>query len=183
MSQLHASSKEKSNNKHLYYLMPKTTYEKFKNKKWVERKYIFESWSTFISRAIKAWRDSSDSEKQKFLNSDLPLLTKSRIALFFKQKKTTNSAKSSLTTNTPSVTISREVVMESSEPTHNIASTITSVNACLAIENREKILSEREIQMLKNFFMEIKVSYEQSFTTDVKNDQKVMQLFTKFIYK
>ena len=163
--------------------MPKTTYEKFKNKKWVERKYIFESWSTFISGAIKAWRDSSDSEKQKFLNSDLPLLTKSRIAFFFKQKKTTNSAKSSLTTNTPSVTISRAVVMDSSEPTHNISSTITSVNACLAIENRKKILSEREIQMLKKFFMEIKVSYEQSFTTDVKNDQKVMQLFTKFIYK
>ena len=45
--------------------MPKTTYEKFVNKKWVERKYIFESRSAFISRANKAWRDSSDSKKQK----------------------------------------------------------------------------------------------------------------------
>ena len=37
--------------------------------------------------------------------------------------------------------------------------------------------------MLKNFFLEIEVSYEQLFTSDVKNDQKLMQLFTTFIYK
>ena len=80
----------------------------------MKRKYIFESRSTFISRANKAWRDSSDSEKQKFLNSDPPPPTKSSISFFFKQKETANSANSPLTDNTSSVTISREVVMESS---------------------------------------------------------------------
>ena len=37
--------------------------------------------------------------------------------------------------------------------------------------------------MLKNFFIEIEVLYEQLFTSDVKNDQQLMQLFTTFIYK
>ena len=73
--------------------------------------------------------------------------------------------------------------MELSEPTYNISPTITSVNACLAIENREKILSEREIQMFKNFFMEIENSNEQLFTSDVKTDQQFMQLFVTFICK
>ena len=117
------------------------------------------------------------------MNSDPPPPTKNRISFFFKQKETANSANSSLTTNTSSVTICREIVMKSSEPTHNISSTITSVNACLAIENREKILSEREIKILKNVFMEIEVSYEQLFTSDVKNDQQLMQIFTTFIHK
>ena len=31
--------------------------------------------------------------------------------------------------------------------------------------------------------MEIEVSYEQLFTSDVKNDQQLMQLFMTFIYK
>ena len=73
--------------------------------------------------------------------------------------------------------------MELSEPTYNISPTITSVNACLAIENREKILSERETQMFKNFFMEIEDSNEQLFTSDVKTDQQFMQLFVTFICK
>ena len=53
MFHLHTSSKETNNNKHLYYSIPKMTCEKFINKKGVERKDIFESRSTFISRAIK----------------------------------------------------------------------------------------------------------------------------------
>ena len=88
------------------------------------KKRIFESRSTFISWANKAWRDPSDSKRQKFLNSDPPPPTESGISFFFKQKETANSANSSLTTNTSSVTNSRVVVMESSEPTHNISSAI-----------------------------------------------------------
>ena len=72
--------------------------------------------------------------------------------------------------------------MELSKPTH-ISSTITSLNPCLAIENREIFLSEREIEMLKNIFMKVEVSHEQSFTSDVKNRQQLTQLFTTFIYK
>ena len=148
----------------------------------MERKDIFKSRSSFISRANKAWRDSSDSGKQNFLNSDPPPPAKTHISFFFKQKETANSANSSLTTNTSSVTNYREVVMELSKPTH-ISSTITSLNPCLAIENREIFLSEREIEMLKNIFMKVEVSHEQSFTSDVKNRQQLTQLFTTFIYK
>ena len=57
------------------------------------------------------------------------------------------------------------------------------MNLCLAIENREIFLSEREIQMLKTFFIEVEVSHEQLFTSDVKNGQQLTQLFTTFIYK
>ena len=115
------------------------------------------------------------------MNSDPPPPAKTHISFFFKQKETANSANSSLTTNTSSVTNYREVVMELSKPTH-ISSRITSLNPCLAIENREIFLSEREIEMLKNIFMKVEVSHEQSFTSDVKNRQQLTQLFT-FIYK
>ena len=148
----------------------------------MERKDIFKSRSLFISRANKAWRDSSDSNKQKFLNGDPSPPTKRLISFFFKQKETANSANSSLATNTSSVTNYRKVVMELTEPTH-ISSMITSVNLCLAIENREIFPSEREIQMLKTFFIEVEVSHEQLFTSDVKNGQQLIQLFTTFIYK
>ena len=159
------------------------TCEKFINKKGVERKDIFESRSTFISRAIKLAETLVTLRNKNFWIVILHHQQRVVLVSSFKKKETANSGNSSLATNTSSVTISRDVVMESSEPTHNISSTIISVNACLAIKNREKFLSEREIQMLKTFFMEIEVSYEQLFTSDVKNDQQLMQLFMTFIYK
>lgn len=84
----------------------------------MERKDIFKSRSLFIIRANKAWRDSSDSDKQKLLNGDPSPPTKRRSSFFFKQKETANSANSALTTNTSSVTNYRKVLMELSEPTH-----------------------------------------------------------------
>ena len=184
MSQLHASSKGNVNNKHLYYSIPKTNYERFINKKWTERKNIFESRSSFIARADKTWKESSDTQKEHFMNT-IPPPTKSRINFFFKQNATVKSSTATSTTDnlkgtsTSTVTSNNSKAMPVNDP-----STASSINANSATESREKFLTEKEFIMLKSFFAEtIGVSYEEFFTTDIKNDHHFMQVLTAFIYK
>ena len=42
--------------------MPKTIYEKFVNKKWKERRNIFEDKKVFIARSNKVWKELSDAD-------------------------------------------------------------------------------------------------------------------------
>ena len=44
-------------------------------------------------------------------------------------------------------------------------------------------LNEKENDILKKFITKLKVSFEQLFTNDVKNDQNVMGFFKIFLYK
>ena len=44
-------------------------------------------------------------------------------------------------------------------------------------------LNEKENDILKKFITKLKVSFEQLFTNDVKNDQNVMSFFKIFLYK
>ena len=44
-------------------------------------------------------------------------------------------------------------------------------------------LNEKENDILEKFITKLKVSFEQLFTNDVKNDQNVMGFFKIFLYK
>ena len=101
MSQLHANKKGNVH-KNLYYPMPKTLYEKFVNKKWAERNDIFESRSAFIKNANKSCNESSDSERNFFMNKAAPAI-KTRINHFFKPAAIISSSRYQLPSQLPQV--------------------------------------------------------------------------------
>ena len=70
-SQVNASGK-KSKITSLYFKLPKTTYEKFVNKKWVERKDYFELKQKFILRTAAEWKDMQKASREQFLNAPNP---------------------------------------------------------------------------------------------------------------
>ena len=77
MSQIQAKKKID-----LYYRMPKTSYEQFINKKWVERKDIFETKKSFIKREDANWKSMNQLEKEMFMKAPPPAPGKSRIGTF-----------------------------------------------------------------------------------------------------
>ena len=99
---------------------------------------------------------------------------KNHIGFFFKSK----------TPKASPVTVSAQTEIKSSSAAAS-SSTITTptVNAHVAIENRERFLNEKENDMLKKFITEQKVSFEQLFTDDVRNDQNIMGFFKISLYK
>ena len=58
-----------------------------------------------------------------------------------------------------------------------------TVNAHVATENGERFLDEKENDMLKKFITELKVSFEQLLTDDVRNDQNIVGFLKTFLYK
>ena len=173
MSQLNASNKSSLCHKNLYYPMPKIMYEKFVNKKWKERRDIFEDKKVFIARTNKVWKELSDAEKHVFMNAAPPPPTKNHTGFFFKSK----------TPKATPATVSAQTEIELSSSAAASSSTITTptVNAHVAIKNRERFLNEKENDMLKKFITELKVSFEQLFTDDVRNDQNIMGFLKIFL--
>ena len=76
MSQVQAKKKAD-----LYYRMPKKSYEQL-NKKWVERKAVFETKKTFITGEDATWKNMSQTEKDLFMKSPPPAPSKNRIGFF-----------------------------------------------------------------------------------------------------
>ena len=120
--------------------MPKTMYEKFVNKKWKERRDIFED-KVFIARTNKVWKGLSDAEKHVFMNDAPPSPTKNHTGFFFKSK----------TPKASPATVSAQTVIKLSSSAASSSSTITTptVHAHVAIENRDRFLKEKENDMLK----------------------------------
>ena len=137
-------------------------YEKFVNMKWKERRDIFGD-KVFIGRTNKVWKELSDAEKLVFMNTAPPPPTKNHIGFFFKSK----------TPKASPATVFAQTELKSSSSTVASSSTITplTVNVHVANENRERFLNEKENDMLKRFTAELKVSSEQLFTDDVRNNQ------------
>ena len=176
--QLQAYKKGNIPNKNLYYPLPKTLYESFINKKWVKRKDIIQSRSAFIKTAHRAWKESNESERQKFLKATPPQLpTKSRSFYF---KKETTSSTSSATTTANAI---HEKVETEKNLTLNEKALTPTVNTSLAIGNREEFLSAKEIEMIRNIFISFDLPFESFFMLDVRKDKNSVQLLTAFCYK
>ena len=177
--QLQAYKKGNIPNKNLYYPLPKTLYESFINKKWVKRKDIIQSRSAFIKTAHRAWKESNESERQKFLKATPPQLpTKSCISFYF--KKETTSSTSSATTTANAI---HEKVETEKNLTLNEKALTPTVNTSLAIGNREEFLSAKEIEMIRNIFISFDLPFESFFMLDVRKDKNSVQLLTAFCYK
>ena len=63
----------------LYFKLAKSKYEKYIYKKWVERKYLFESKQTFITRASAERKSSNDAEREQFLDALATAVNKTNI--------------------------------------------------------------------------------------------------------
>ena len=107
------------------------------------------------------------------MNAAPPPPTKNNIGFFFKSK----------TPKALPATVSMQTEIKLSSSATASSSTITTptVNAHVAIENKERFLNEKENDMLKKFITEIKVSFEQLFTDDVRNDQNIMGFLKIFL--
>ena len=107
------------------------------------------------------------------MNAAPPPPTKNNIGFFFKSK----TPKASPAT----VSVQTEIKLSSSAAASSSTITTPTVNAHVAIENKERFLNEKENDMLKKFITEIKVSFEQLFTDDVRNDQNIMGFLKIFL--
>ena len=150
-------------------------YEKFVNKKWNERRDIFEDKKVFIARTNKVWKELSDAEKHVFMNAASPPPTKNHIGFFFKSKMPEALP--------ATVSAQTEIKLSSSAAASSSAITTPILNTHVAIENGERFLNEKENDMLKKFITELKVSFEQLFTDDVRNDQNIMGFFKISLHK
>ena len=175
MSQLNASNKSSLCHKYLYYPVAKVMYETFVNKKWKERRDIFENKKVFIARTNKVWKELSDAEKHVFMNDAPPSPTKNHVGSFFKSKipKASPATVSSQT----------EIKLSNSAATSSSTITTSTVNVHAKIEKRETFLNEKENDMLKKFITDLKVSFEQLFIDDVRNDQNIVGFLKIFLYK
>ena len=125
-------------------------YEKFMNKKWKESRDIFED-KVFIARINKVWKELSDAEKHVFINAAPPPPPKNHIGFFFKSK----TPKASPTT----VSAQTEIKLSRSAAASSSTITTPTVNAHVAIKNRERFLNEKENNMLKKFITKLNVSF------------------------
>ena len=108
------------------------------------------------------------------MNAATPPTTKNHISFFEKKSKTPKASPAT-------VSVQTEIKLSSSAAASSSTITTPTVNAHVAIENKERFLNEKENDMLKKFITEIKVSFEQLFTDDVRNDQNIMGFLKIFL--
>ena len=126
------------------------------NKKWKERRDIFEDKKVCIARTNKVWKELSETEKHVFMNASPSPPTKNHIGFSFKSK----------TSKASPATVFAQTEIKLSSSGAAFSSTKTTPT--------ERFLNDKENGMLKKFTMELTVSFEQLFTEDVRNDQNIM---------
>ena len=169
--------------KALYFNSPSTTFEKYVNKKWVERRDIFESKQNFIKRTSQEWKASSPEERQSFLSASQPNVHPMSIKNFFKSSSTkrTNQASKQKDQNPPmtSGTTSEDIFSDKSIPSIQIELT---ANSSSAVGCRETFLTSKEPVLIKKMFSEICFDSTASLEGILLNDKNVMQTITKLSY-
>ena len=169
--------------KALYFNSPSTTFEKYVNKKWVERRDIFESKQNFIKRTSQEWKASSPEERQSFLSASQPNVHPMSIKNFFKSSSTkrTNQASKQKDQNPPmtSGTTSEDIFSDKSIPSIQIELT---ANSSSAVDCRETFLTSKESVLIKKMFSEICSDSTASLEGILPNDKNFMQTITKLSY-
>ena len=167
MSQPNASNKSSLCHKNLDYPIPRTMYEKFVNKKWKERRDIFEG-KKFLLQELTRFGKTEKHHLQRII-----------LALKHLKYKTPKSKTPKVSPAT--VSAQTEIILSSSAAASSSTITTPTLNAHVANENRKRFLNEKENDILKKFTTELKVSLEQLFTDDVRNNQKLWP-FLKYFY-
>ena len=81
--------------------------------------------------------------------------TKYRIKFYFKEGRTSSTSSATVTANAIPDSFKTE-----KNSTLNQKNLTTTVNASLAIRNREEFLSEKEIKMIRNIFISFDLPFE-----------------------
>ena len=200
MSQINASSAKKA--ALLYFSAPKTSYEKYVNKKWEERVDIFISKQNFIKQAVSDWNKSTQEERDLFMSAPPPAhRAYKRMDQFFKSKSfarqgessTASTSVSTTTTTSGSATVPASGSItdpasrtESSEAkikdaTSNKPSELTE-NAHSALTNCEAFLNSKENCLLQKMFKSLGCAEEEFFTDDIKNDESLISVLKSLAY-
>ena len=165
MSQLNAKASSSKNPKLcLYFSLPKTTYEKFVNKKWCERKDIYESKQTFIKRTLSEWKVLNKDEKVEFLSSPAPE-NRHSIKIFFSVVQKPSS---------------KHMPQPTPKEPLKLNPPILTGNAHSALSGREKFLQSKELVLIKEFLAEI--GFKQDFDDSSFKDPQFLQALSKLSY-
>ena len=130
----------------LYFKSAKSKYERYINKKWAERKDLFESKQTFITRAPASWERSSDVEQESFWNASATAANKMRIKNFFCSNTTLKSSADFSPPSTVTASVSNDKPLQ----------TDLCENPRNASYIRGQFLQSKESFSLKNFLCDIK---------------------------
>ena len=142
-------------------------YEKFVNKKWKERRDIFEG-KKFLLQELTRFGKTEKHHLQ-------------RIILALKHLKYETPKSKTPKVSPATVSAQTEIILSSSAAASSSTITTPTLNAHVANENRKRFLNEKENDILKKFTTELKVSLEQLFTDDVRNNQ-ILWPFLKYFY-
>ena len=156
----------------LYFKSAKSKYERYINKKWAERKDLFESKQTFITRAPASWERSSDVEQESFWNASATAANKMRIKNFFCSNKTLKSSADISPPSPVTASVSNDKPLQ----------TDLCENPRNASYIRGEFLQSKESFSLKNFLCDIKYSGSNIFQDSVLNDTNFMSTVTKLSY-
>ena len=166
----------------LYLNSPSTTFEKYANKKWVERRDTFESKQNFIKRTSQDWKASPPEERQSFLSASQTNVHLMSIKNFFKSSSTkrTNQASKQKDQNPPmaSGTTSEDIFSDKSIPSTQIELT---ANSSSAVDCRETFLTSKESVFIKKIFSEICSDSTASLEGILLNAKSAMQTITKLL--
>ena len=168
-----------------YILTPQsTTFEKYVNKKWAERRDIFESKQNFIRRTSQEWKASSPQKNDKsFLSASQPNVHPMSIKNFFKSSPTkrTNQTSKQKDQNPPMTSgiTSEDIYSDKSIPSIQIELT---ANSSSAVDCRETFLTSKESVLIKKMFSEICSDSAASLEGILLNEKNVMQTITKLSY-
>ena len=167
MSQLRVSSFTGN-----YFKIPRTTYEKYVNKKWDERMNQFEKKQTFIKRTLSEWRNSTQEDREQFLITPAPENLKRRSIKFHFSSVSQTASKETKEVENPVP----ESAPFSGTPVH-------TENSITTFHDRSAFLNDKEILLIKKTMNKMgSLDPSNFFTDDIKSDQKFQHLLKTFSY-
>lgn len=182
MSLLNAHSKSKNARLSSYFALPRTTYEKFVNKKWCERKNIFETKQTFIERILPEWKSLTESERVEFLSAPAPKNHPMRIDRYFTEaQKSTNTKSTPTPTPTSRPPFPQHEGTQKSQESNQFFHIDLTDNAHSALQNRDTFLQSSELVLIKEFLRDI--GFEKDFNDHVFKDSQFLKACANLSYK
>ena len=163
-----------------YFATLKKTYEKFINKKWEERKDVYQKKADFLKESVSEWNKLTEKGRFDFLCAKPPAGDKARITSFFRTESTrpyTTSSYSYTTVSSSTTTASSTVRFQND----TVGVQIPNANSAM---NREEFLDGKENRLIGEFFQSTSVNSARFFSmNDQTSDKALMSALKSLVYK
>ena len=170
-----------------YFSKPTTNYEKFVNKRWVEKGGDFGMKKDFLDFVLKEWgkiQDDSDA-LEKYISKEEPPVKIYRKSFLLPTTVSTPTVISSpaSTSSTPDpIIISTETPRSPAVLTLNVPNRRSADEEAI-LESREHYLKSHLLALIKSFFTDIEFYKHDDFFTDhVLNDEGLIKTMTSVSY-